>query len=143
MSSTARFFIPGPHFPWGRSHSPLTTCCSPNLESACMLHVHLVRKRAASLGRPYRGSLQRRNHTNKKVWILFPDGKLQVCLVFNRWHHILSSSSLNRLLSTWLSLGQCPGTVSEGKIIRKKCLSGTRALVAYQMEKITELQTNP
>lgn len=57
----------------------------------------------------------------------FPWWKITSLLGFNRWHQILGSSSLNWLLSTWLSLGQCPGTLSEGKIIRKKCLLGLRS----------------
>lgn len=56
-----------------------------------------------------------------------PQRKITSLLGLNRWHHISGSSSLNRLLSAWLSLGQCPGTLSEGKIIRKKCLLGMRS----------------
>ena len=57
----------------------------------------------------------------------FLQWKITSLLGFNPWHQVLGSSSLNRLLSAWLFPGQCPGTLSEGEIIRKKCLIGMRS----------------
>ena len=57
----------------------------------------------------------------------FLQWKITSLLGFNPWHQVLGFSSLNRLLSAWLFPGQCPGTLSEGEIIRKKCLTGMRS----------------
>lgn len=77
-------------------------------------------------GNRWRGHLQRRNHTNNKVWMFSPMENYKL-LGFNPWHQVLASSLLNGLFSTWFSLSQRLGTLSEGNIIRKKCLVGMRS----------------
>lgn len=97
-------------------------------EFACVLLVNLVRKQwGAFLGAVALQATCREETKLIKKCGCFLQWKITSLLGFHPWHQVLGSSSLNRLLSARLSPSQCPGTLSEGEIIRKKCLLGMRS----------------